>query len=265
MRKFIKFLFIFYLLAFLVVWIGRIALIYPFDSTEIAPRQAGEPRINASRINSFDDTSLVVWQAAAKPNKPTIVYFHGNAGNLAGRVERFRRLLDRGYGLIAMAYRGSSGSEGKPDQALITQDAQWLINAIPLQARKNVVFYGESLGTGVAVQLARTHPPSALILEAPYRSITELASSQMPFFPIKAILDQRWNTYEAIQTLDVPLLVLHGDLDQLIPVDHGKSVFSASPSNAKTLKTLPNAGHSNLWSIEGQKTIYTFLSKLPKY
>lgn len=265
MRKILKFLVLFYCLALAGIWFGRFALIYPFDKTQISPALAGDARLTTVSFNSFDKTPLIVWQAAAKSNKPTIVYFHGNAGNLAGRIERFRRLLDRGYGVVAMAYRGSSGSQGRPNQAIIVKDARWLIENFPSLKNKKLVYYGESLGTGVSAQLSKTHPPSALILEAPFRSLTELAADLLPFFPIRTILDQPWNTIGIIPALDVPLLVLHGSHDKLIPVDHGQSVFDASPSSQKRLKILPDRGHSNLWSVEGQKSIYTFLSKTPKY
>lgn len=262
MRRLLQWIIILYCLGLAGVWFGRFALIYPFNPTYVSPRDAGEARLTDNRLTTFDDIALVVWTAAPKSGKPTFIYFHGNAGNLATRAERFDRLLDRGFGVVAMGYRGSSGSQGKPNQTDIQRDTITLINrldALGIPKSSKRIYYGESLGTGVAVQLAKTHPPDAIILEAPYTSITDLATAQLPFFPIGMILDQRWDTLAAIQTLTTPLLVLHGQQDQLIPVAHGKTVFQASASPIKTLKIIDSAGHDNLWSVEGQTAIYDFV------
>jgi fermentation-respiration switch protein FrsA (DUF1100 family) len=265
MRKLLKWIVVLYCLGLAGVWFGRFALIYPFNPEYVSTRDAGEPRLVERSLTSFDGTKLIVWTAKAATNKPTVIYFHGNAGNLATRAQRFDRLLDRGFGVVAMAYRGSSGSQGHPDQKLIMRDTVVLhdaLSALGVADKSKRIFYGESLGTGVAVQLANSHPPDALILEAPYKSITDLAAKQMPIFPIRLILDQRWSTLETIESIDVPLLVLHGEQDQLIPVDHGKAVFNASPSKKKILKIVKTGGHENLWSVEGQTAIYDFIKNL---
>ena len=137
-----------------------------------------------------------------------IVYFHGNAGNLADRAQRFKLLLKRGYGLVALGYRGSSGSEGSPSEGAITSDALLLIQNLPtfvgnMKGRK-IIYYGESLGTGVAIKTSLTHLPDALVLEAPYKSIVELAAQQMPIFPIRTVLDERWNSIKNISTINAP-------------------------------------------------------------
>jgi len=262
MRRLLTWIVILYCGALAAVWFGRFKLIYPFSPTRVAPIAAGLPAVRETVFDSFDGTKLIVWSAKARKGKATIVYFHGNAGNLANRAQRFDRLLKRGYGLVAMGYRGSSGSQGTPDQKDMMRDSAYLIENIErIGTSKNatLVYYGESLGTGVASQLAVTHPPKALILEAPFKSITDLAASQMPFFPIQTILDQRWDTLDIIQQSQAPLLVLHGQNDSLIPYNHGESVFSRSGSNTKELHILPEGTHHNLWSVKGQKIIYKFL------
>ncbi len=264
MRKLFLTILTIYALSLAAIWFGRFALIYPFNPAHITPINAGVPKISEHVFNSFDETPLIVWTKLPNGRKPTIVYFHGNAGNLAVRAQRFNRLVNRGYGLLAMAYRGSSGSKGKPSQSTIMQDAIYLVEnktKLGFSSKSPLIYYGESLGTGVAVQLANTQPPKAIVLEAPYKSITDLAAAQMPFFPIRYILDQRWNTLNAIKTVKVPLLVIHGQQDKLIPVAHGKAVFSASPSPQKTLKVIETGHHEDLWSIEGQRAIFSFISK----
>lgn len=265
MRKFILIIILIYIGVFGVLWLGRFTAIYPFDPTYVTTADAGIPQMRAQKIRSFDDTQLVVWTKQPRGRQPTIVYFHGNAGNLASRAQRFDRMIKRGYGIIAMAYRGSSGSDGAPSQQLIMKDSQFLIENINLLGfRKNqkLIFYGESLGTGVATQLAVTNPPNALILEAPFTSITDLAAKQFPIFPIRYVLDQNWNSLDAIKQIDVPLLVIHGRDDRLIPFSHAQSIFESSKSAQKTIKIMQNTSHSNIWSINGQKFIYKFIDSI---
>ena len=123
------------------------AMVYPFDQTYVTPAQAGEARLVEQRFPTGDGEMLVVWRAKAERGRPTIVYFPGNAGGLKDRAERFKRLLDRGYGLVALAYRGSSGSSGKPDETLLISDA---LRVVTREAAP-VVLYGESLGAAIAI------------------------------------------------------------------------------------------------------------------
>lgn len=264
--KFIRTLVILYLVILGGLWAFRISLLYPFDPTQVAPSAVGLNQVATHELLGKDGTKLVVWAAPARAGKPIIVYFHGNAGNLANRAKRFDILTRRGYGLVAMAYRGSSGSEGVPSEVSITEDTQILMENLSRfigdTKGNKLIYYGESLGTGVAVKTALSHPADALILEAPYKSIVGLAAQQMPIFPIRSILDERWETIAHISILNIPTFVLHGAQDKVIPVTHGKSVFAASPSMNKTLKILQDRNHHNLWSVEGQTAMYHFINGL---
>jgi len=257
---------ILYIAAFGIIWFARITLIYPFNSTYVTPTEAGEPRLDEYRLSTPDKQTLIIWTHPAKGRKATIVYFHGNAGNLAGRAQRFNRLINHGYGLVAMAYRGSSGSTGQPSELAISRDALLvrdnLAQILGQQPKGKIIYYGESLGTGVATKLATSFPPDALILEAPYTSILNIASAQMPIFPISKFLDQRWETDHYIKTVNSPTLVLHGTHDRVIPYGMGKTVFSLSPAKHKILETLKGGGHAAAFSSEGQSALYRFIEGL---
>jgi fermentation-respiration switch protein FrsA (DUF1100 family) len=265
-KRTLKTVIILYIAAFAIVWIARTWLIYPFSSVHKTPAQAGEPRLSEKTLTTPDGNTLVVWARPAKGRKATIVYFHGNAGNLAGRAQRFDRLIDRGYGVVAMAYRGSSGSTGRPSEDMITQDTvllrKNLTQLLGHNPKGKIVYYGESLGTGVATKLAVSYPPDALILEAPYTSVVDLAAAQMPFFPIRAVLDQRWETDQHISKVTKPTLILHGTSDRVIPYRHGKAVLAASGAKHKRLKTIKGGNHLSAFSVEGQKSIYRFIEGL---
>jgi pimeloyl-ACP methyl ester carboxylesterase len=257
---------ILYIAAFGIIWFARITLIYPFNSTYVTPIEAGEPRLDEYQLSTPDNQTLIIWTHPAKERKATIVYFHGNAGNLAGRAQRFSRLINNGYGIVAMAYRGSSGSTGQPSELAISRDALLvrdnLAQMLGQPPKGKIIYYGESLGTGVATKLATTIPPDALILEAPYTSILNIAASQMPIFPIRNLLDQRWETNRYIKTVNSPTLVLHGTHDRIVPYAMGKTIFSLSPAKDKVLKTLKGGGHASAFSSEGQSALYRFIEGL---
>ena len=254
-----------YVLSFTVIYVMRHKIIYPLDPTTA--------RINGDRLPGVRQVQLdaggrlAVWVADPKPGKPVIVYFHGNAGNLENRTERFNRFLRRGYGLVAMSYRGSSGSAGEPSEAMISGDAMvlrgQLDRLVPAAKSAPIVYYGESLGSAVAVKLAAQVPPNAMVLEAPFLSVPQLASEALWFFPVKLVLDEVWATETFITAYDGPLLIVHGTEDQVVPFRHGQAVFDLSPSADKRMFTVEGGGHENLWSfVDTQAAIFGFVDRL---
>lgn len=239
---------------------GEGVFVYPFDPRHVIPSEAGEPRLSEEKLITSDGETLIVWTAKPKRGKPMILYFHGNGGGLKERVQRFDRLLDRGYGLIAPAYRRSSGSTGTPTEAAISSDAIEILHHF---APQNVVYYGESLGTGVAIKLAMTNPPRGLVLEAPYTSIPDVAELTYPIPGLRSLMHEIWHSEENIQSVTAPTFVIHGTADEIIPFDLGKRLFDASPAPQKTMIRARNLGHHNLWTSKNQLSIYRFIDALP--
>ncbi|WP_428539686.1 alpha/beta hydrolase [Profundibacter sp.] len=242
-------------------------MVYPLDPTEVSPANAGVPQMQAIRFDSGKET-LVLWVAKPAAGKPVILYFHGNAGNLANRAPRFASFEKRGFGVVAMAYRGSSGSTGKPSQRGILRDAINVYQALPdLVGPAPVILYGESLGTGVAVltadspELANTQP-AAMVLEAPYTSIPDVTRRIYPKLkPLLFLMKNRWPSIRHIGNLHVPLLILHGTDDPLIPIEMGREIFDASPATDKTFFAVQGAGHNNVWQTDAKVALYAFLNR----
>lgn len=246
--------------------------LYPFDSTEVSPAEAGAPRLTAQTLEN-DGETLVVWTAPPKRGKPVILYFHGNAGNLAARTGRFNRFLDKGYGLAALAYRGSSGSTGSPSEDALIWDAealyQNLADILPTNAPR--VLYGESLGTGVAIALMNTGgvtevkgagPPAAIILEAPYTSMPDIARAMdLRLEALLPYLNDTWNSLSRAKALTSPLFVLHGRKDELIPIEQGRQIYAAAPSTQKEFFEVPSAGHSDLWRSDTLPKLWRFIER----
>ena len=182
------------------LWLMRMSLIYPLDPTHVSPDRSRLPDITEKTLRTADGNDLVIWTAPARAGEPTVLYFPGNAGNLGDRTERFRRFRLQGIGLVAMAYRGSNGSTGKASEAAVTADARLLrdqmFDLLGTGANSAVIYYGESLGSAVAVKLATTHAPAGLILEAPFTSVPDVAAQAFPIFPARLILDERWASTE---------------------------------------------------------------------
>ncbi|WP_294621670.1 alpha/beta hydrolase [uncultured Roseovarius sp.] len=240
------------------------AIVYPFDATRIAPATAGVPE-----MQEVERAGLVVWEATAKPGQPTIFYLHGNAGNLANRAGRFSRFMARGYGVIAPAYPGSSGSAGTPSQEAITKAIADIWRDLPQDAR--VVIYGESLGTGVAVQLLGSVvtdaenglSPAGVILEAPFTSVHDVARHLYPGIdPLLAHLTQEWASMSGAAQLTMPLLVVHGQNDQMIPPEQGRALFEAAASDDKRFLEVPGAGHTDLWRSDTVPELWTFINRV---
>ena len=145
------------------------------------------------RLTTADGETLVAWHFPPKDGRPLILYFHGNGGALVDRVPRFRMLTARGYGLLAVSYRGYGGSSGSPTQSGLMQDGEAAYREA--QARgydgNRIVLMGASLGTGVAIALAATREAAALVLEAPYLSSLDVARAHYSIFPVRwLMLDQ---------------------------------------------------------------------------
>jgi pimeloyl-ACP methyl ester carboxylesterase len=260
----------------LVAWFARdrieALLVYPFDPAEITPQEAYLPEVTARELE-VRGAQLVVWTAQAAPGKPTIFYLHGNAGGLKDRAARFRIFLDRGYGLIAPAYRGSSGSSGQPTEDALLGDAEALWQ-MGLAGSAPVVLYGESLGTGVATALMATpataggqaggQPPVAVILEAPYTSLPDVAAHSWPKMATHSQkMANHWDSLARAVYLDVPLLILHGTEDELIPIAQGRALYQAATSREKRFLEVKGAGHTDLWRADTLRAMWTFIDGQP--
>lgn len=250
-------------------WLGLGALetraIYPFDATRVAPGAVG---VRAQeRMHVHDNQTMILWVAQPRAGAPVILYLHGNAGNLAARAGRFQQFIARGYGVIAPAYRGSSGSTGTPSEAAITGDMMSLYNAlgeyVPGLNPNAVVIYGESLGTGVAVKLvASGAKPAAVVLEAPFTSLPDVVRASVPrMAPLIPRMTSIWDSARHVQSLRAPLLVLHGLRDDLIPIAQGRAVLGAARSDTKQMIEIDGAGHHDIWRGDVLPRLWRFIER----
>lgn len=232
-----------YIVAGAALYAGQRRLLYPADPTRIVPASIGLD-VAEVELRTPDGERLIAWHAEAAPGQPTILYFHGNGGNLAARRDRIALYRGAGYGLLMLSYRGYSGSTGHPTEASNIADAKlayrWLRDR-GVRA-EDIVIYGESLGTGVAVQVAAAEPIKGLILDAPYTSIADAAQRHYPWIWVKPFMADRYDSIDVIDQVKAPLLVLHGARDRIVPVDMGQAIFDRA-NEPKKIVIFPEAGH----------------------
>ncbi|HET6390258.1 alpha/beta hydrolase [Hyphomicrobium sp.] len=227
-----------------VMYIAQRQFIYFPDPARTSPSAADLPDVSERILSTPDGERIVAWYAPAKPGQPTILYFHGNGGALELRRETIRRYLDRGRGMFMMAYRGYSGSTGSPSEAANVADAKLAYDSLVADGvnPEDIILYGESLGSGVAIQVAREKRVGGMVLDSPYTSILELASQHYPWLPVAWLLKDRYDSIGYIAGVHVPLFILHGEADNVVPVEMGKRLFAAA-NEPKEIRTIPGGGH----------------------
>jgi uncharacterized protein len=244
-----------YLLVALVTYMGQRRLMYFPDAKHVLPGQAGLANVSERILNAPDGARVVVWYGKAKPGQPTLLYFHGNGGGLADRVDRFQRFMGQGWGVYMMAYRGYAGSTGYPTEANNIADARRAYDALVQEGVPpgSIILYGESLGTNVATRMAAEKASAGLILESPYTSVLEIALTEYPFLPVRLLLSDRYETDKVIPQVRVPVLILHGKQDDVIPVAMAHRLVKLA-NEPKRLVILPEGEHSDLY-LEGNNAL----------
>ncbi|MGE3065805.1 MAG: alpha/beta hydrolase [Hyphomicrobiaceae bacterium] len=236
-----------YVLVVGAAWLGQRHLMYVPNATRVSPSAAGLEGVEEQVLTTPDGAKLIAWRGPPSEGQPTILYLHGNAGNLAGRADRFQRYRRAGFGLMMLSWRGYSGSTGRASEAHNVADAVLAFDALVTSGvlPKDIVVYGESLGSGVAIQLAGARPVGALILDAPYTSIVDVALLSYPYLPVRPLLVDRYESDRHIEKVSVPVLILHGERDSVIPVRMGKALYDLTRGEKK-LVLFPDGGHVDL-------------------
>ena len=250
-------------LAFLAtVFVSQRRLIYFPDTAYYKPADAGLTNVGEIVFAGSGGAGpqFIAWHSPAAPGKPTILYFHGNGGGLISRAERIRMFADAGFGVFLVSYRGYSGSKASPSEAANIADARraydhLITNGI---APRDIVAYGESLGTGVAVQLAAAQEVGAVVLEAPFTSLVDIGKEIYPFLPVGSLMLDRYDSKAHIGRIRAPLLILHGTAARTIPARFGRALFDAAPE-PKELHLIANAGHSDIYAYGAFPLLQRFI------
>jgi fermentation-respiration switch protein FrsA (DUF1100 family) len=196
-------------------------------------------------------------------NKKTIIFFHGNAGNLRNRNYKLNELSKIDINFLIVSYRGFSGNQGKPTEQGLYEDARSTLDWLKINGaiEKNLILYGESLGSAVAIETAQNKDLAGIILESPFTSMVELAQKYYPVLPVKYLLKDKYETIKKLPNINSPLLVLHGRLDSIVPFSMGKKLFEKA-NDPKFKYFIDNDDHMMRYDQKLLDEIKKFISSI---
>ncbi|MEP1231053.1 MAG: hypothetical protein ABJG88_10295 [Litorimonas sp.] len=219
-------------------------------------------------INGIETTSW--WSAPVDDIKPVILFFHGNGSAVYSNYDIFGDLIAQGYGVLSVGYPGyphkgmdATGPNGGPSQdkilAVAIKNHEFISgeNITP----DRIVYFGTSLGSGIASQLAAIHPPQLLILDAPFNSILDMAKKRAPFLPVSLLMQDRFESDKALAGRDVTLIWMHGTDDRIVPIAQGQKLYDGY-DGPKTAYIIHRGQHTNLWGLGGRDIVLRALSQL---
>ena len=254
-----------------LLWSGQRHLIYFPSGALPSPGQAG---LAQAEIVSFaTDDGLILESWFVRPEKPsshhpTVLFLSGNGGNRAMRAPLAAHLARRGIATLLVDYRGYGGNPGRPSEeglALDASAARRYLGSRPDIDHARIVYFGESLGTGVAVRLAAEDPPLALILRSPFTSLSDVGRYHYPWLPVRLMLRDRFASLERIPFVKSPPLVIAGSEDRIVPTPLSERLFAASAGSPKQLLIVDDADHNDYELLAGSKvidTVVTFLEQV---
>lgn len=214
-------------------------------------------------VETADGVSLNGWMRSPELDKPTIVFFHGNASSIKWTIFKAAPYAQEGYGFLLAAYRGYDGNDGRPTELGLYADARaWINHLLELGIPEDkIILYGESIGTGVAVQMATEFPKvRAVILESPYTSLPDVGANAYFFVPVRLLMKDRYDSLSKISDVTAPLFIMQGADDKIIPPAFGQTLFEAA-NQPKDILTLQGHGHNNMPIDVMAKAALEFLDK----
>ena len=229
-KSFFLLILIYFVITVVVYFFQRKLLYHPFS-----PQITGKGLIhNFETINfkTSDNFELKGWFHLKNSNKKTILFLHGNAGNLDNRIDKLNSLGSLDINFLIIAWRGYSGNPGNPSEAGLYKDALGAIKWLNVKGISNdrFILYGESLGTAITTEVAQNENFAGIILEAPFTSMVDMGQKIYPIFPVKFLLKDKYESKNKIKNIKSPILVLHGRKDKIVPFYMGEKIFEMANS-----------------------------------
>jgi len=250
-----------YLAGLLFVYTQQRKLMYFPPTNYLTPSDVGLEQAKEITVRSKTGDELLAWWVAPQARKPVIMFFHGNGSAVYSNHDIYRDLSASGYGILGVAYPGYPGSSGKPTEAALVAAAYTQYDFLIDQGTEadSIIFYGTSLGAGVAAQLSKTRKPALIIMEAPFTSALDIARSQLKIYPVSLLMKDTFLSDEALQGSDIPMLWLHGTNDTIISHEMGQHLFEGY-DGPKVAHVIQGGQHTNLWFLGGREIILEALA-----
>jgi fermentation-respiration switch protein FrsA (DUF1100 family) len=232
---------------------------FPQRSLEFSPQALGLPYQDVT-FETEDGKRLHGWYFAHRQEGPAILFCHGNAGNISHRLDNVSRLLGKGLRVFIFDYRGYGKSEGRPSEKGIYADGlaayDYLVHRVGISPDE-IIPFGRSLGAAVAIEVALKRKVKALIIESAFTSIKDMAKTMLLFLPISPFVPDHYNNLEKVSRVRVPVLVIHGDSDELIPFSMGERLYGAARA-PKFFCPIRGAGHNDTYVVGGEDYFRAF-------
>ncbi|MCC5857232.1 MAG: alpha/beta hydrolase [Ectothiorhodospiraceae bacterium] len=205
-------------------------------------------------LTTGDDVRLHGWYVPYAPSAPTLLFFHGNAGNISHRLDSLRIFHELGLNVLIIDYRGYGRSAGRPGERGLYRDAHaavdWLRDEYDVEAEELILF-GRSLGAAVASRMAAERGAAVLILESAFTSVPDLAAELYPIFPVRMLARHDYDTRAHLDAVRAPVLVVHSPDDEIVPFRHGQRLYEAAPEPRALLKL--EGGHNDGFLVSGRR------------
>jgi fermentation-respiration switch protein FrsA (DUF1100 family) len=225
--QFILAIFVIYFLVLVFLYFYQRSLLYHPNENNYSGDKISVD-IEKVKIQTSDNIELLGWyhEKNLKDYK-TLVYFHGNAGSLENRIHKLNHFQDMNINFLIVAWRGFNGNKGKPSEKGLYVDGKSTIDWLIKKGvdEKNLILYGESLGTGVASHLAQNKNYAGVILETPFTSMIDAAKNFYPYIPVNLLLKDKFENYKKVKNIKSPILIMHGEVDQIVPFSMGKKIY----------------------------------------
>lgn len=240
-----------YSAAALYLYVSQRELLFPRDQQAIDVPSSGSI-YQAREVVESDGTRLSIWQSRATVRgKGTFVFFYGNASSQLEFAAVGQQIHRCGLSVVLASYRGYGGNSGSPSERGLMADARAILKIVPKEDGP-IILWGHSLGSGVAARMASEGRASALVLESPFTAAVDVAASAYPLFPVRLLMKDRFDTMSLVPAMRIPVLILHGAGDQVVPTAMGQSLARALGTRA-TFVPISGAGHdidaTALWPL----------------
>ena len=257
---------------FLYFFLGLLLFIY---QRRIVFNKSGHPGLpkdynlnNTEQIfiTTCDGINLLSWYHQGDKKLPLLVYFHGNSFHIGDRAYRIKKYINKNWNVLLISWRGFGGNDGNPTEKNLYKDGEAVLRWIKEKTNfelDHVIIYGESLGSGVAVELGTKYNFLSIVLEAPFTSIEDIAKLRYKIFPTKYLVKDKFDNFSKIDRLKSPLLIISGKKDEIVPHNHSIKLFEKANVKKKCV-FIDEAIHNNLYDFGIEKDVIEFNLKLWK-
>ena len=250
----------------LLIYIFQRRIVFNTSGHPGAPKDYNLFTTKVIQIPTEDNINLLSWLHIGDKNLPLLIYFHGNSFHIGDRAYRIQKYIDQKWNVLLVSWRGFGGNKGIPTENNLYKDGEAVLKWVSKNTKftkKQIVIYGESLGSGVAVELGIKYHFLSVVLESPFTSIPDIAKKRYKIYPTKLLVKDKFDNFSKIDKLKSPLLILSGKRDEIVPHNHSIRLLNKAKVKKKCV-FIDEAIHNNLYDFGIEKDVIAFNLELWK-